>query len=339
MDLKLFQFDYDMSFAVTFLNADRTVYGRYGTRNGNEEDADSEISMEGFAAAMEGALQLHEAYPGNREQLAGKQPVQNVKYPVPEKMPTMGKYKSVIDYEGKVAGSCIHCHQVNDELRREVRDAGKLLGMRMLSPWPMPSVLGFSIDPKTRATVKEVTNGAAAASAGLQVGDTILAANNQHILSAADLQWVLHRMGDDGKLALEITRSGESKTIAITPQPQWRRSSDIGWRVSTWDLRRMALGGMYLERVPDDERNAAGLPPAGKMALRAKHVGQYGDHAFAKKAGIKKGDIIVDFNGDTSDLTESALLKQIVSTLKKREKVKVVYRRDGDRKNASFRLQ
>ena len=28
MDLSLFQFDYDMSFAVFFLNADRTISGR-----------------------------------------------------------------------------------------------------------------------------------------------------------------------------------------------------------------------------------------------------------------------------------------------------------------------
>jgi serine protease Do len=122
MDLSLFQFDYDMSFAVTFLNADRTVYGRYGSRTGNEEHAADEISMEGLAAAMEGALKIHVGYPGNRKALTGKQPVKKVKYPVPEKIPTMGKFKSVLDYEGKVAGSCIHCHAIHDEERREIRE-------------------------------------------------------------------------------------------------------------------------------------------------------------------------------------------------------------------------
>ncbi|MBJ7494860.1 MAG: thioredoxin family protein [Gemmataceae bacterium] len=31
LDLSLFQFDYDQSFAIMFLNADGTIYGRYGT--------------------------------------------------------------------------------------------------------------------------------------------------------------------------------------------------------------------------------------------------------------------------------------------------------------------
>ena len=33
LDLSLFQFDYDQSFAVFLLNADGTIYGRFGTRS------------------------------------------------------------------------------------------------------------------------------------------------------------------------------------------------------------------------------------------------------------------------------------------------------------------
>lgn len=339
MDLQLFQFDYDMSFAVTFLNPDRTVYGRYGTRDGKEEHADSEISLEGLAAAMRGALELHAGYPGNRRALAGKQPLADSKYPVPEKMPSLGKYKSVLDYEGKVAGSCIHCHSIHDEPRREARNAGELLGMRTLSPWPMPSVLGFRMDPAQRATVAAVAPGTAAEAAGLRAGDTISTANRQPLLSTADLQWVLHRMEDADPLALSVERDGQQRTIEIKPQPAWRASTDLDWRVSTWDLRRMALGGMYLERVPEGERVAGGLPPAGKMALRARHVGQYGDHAVAKRAGLQNGDVLVGFNGSADDLTESQLLKRTVSTLARDTEVKVSYLRDGTRHEATFRLQ
>ncbi len=31
MDLSLFQFDYDQSFAAFLMNADNTIYGRFGT--------------------------------------------------------------------------------------------------------------------------------------------------------------------------------------------------------------------------------------------------------------------------------------------------------------------
>ncbi|MCB1096178.1 MAG: PDZ domain-containing protein [Verrucomicrobiae bacterium] len=338
MDLRLFQFDYDMSFAVTFLHPDRTVYGRFGTRNGNEEAADDEISMAGLAAAMSGALELHAGYPGNKASLVGKQPVPSVKYPTPEKIPTMGKYKSVLDYDGKIAGSCIHCHSIRDKQRRIVRDAGEILGLRELSPWPMPLVLGIQMDAQARATVANVVLNSPAASAGLKAGDQILKANGQPILSTADLQWTLHAMDDNAKLVLDLTRSSEPITLTVTPQNQWRESSDIAWRVSTWDLRRIALGGMRLERIPTEARTG-NIPKAGKMALRALNVGQYGDHATAKKAGLKKEDVIVEFNGDSGDLTESELIKRIVSTLKKGEKVSVDYLRSGERRETSFQLQ
>lgn len=51
LDLSLFQYDYDQSFAAFFLNADRTIYGRYGTRS-HETESDRDVSVEGFAQAL-----------------------------------------------------------------------------------------------------------------------------------------------------------------------------------------------------------------------------------------------------------------------------------------------
>src|SRR2546427_11089698 len=70
MDLSLFQFDYDQTWAVFFLNADGTVYGRYGSRSAR--DAMQDVSLEGFAKAMDGALELHGHYPANKRSLASK---------------------------------------------------------------------------------------------------------------------------------------------------------------------------------------------------------------------------------------------------------------------------
>src|SRR5437867_1450406 len=73
LDLALFQFDYDLTFAVHFLNADRTVYGRYGSRS-DQKDAQKDISLEGFRKALAAALELHNHYPANRASLTAKQP-------------------------------------------------------------------------------------------------------------------------------------------------------------------------------------------------------------------------------------------------------------------------
>ena len=73
LDLRTFQFDYDQTFAVLFLNADGTVYGRYGTRAANGPKSTTHISIPSLGKAMERALALHRGYPANRAQLAGKQ--------------------------------------------------------------------------------------------------------------------------------------------------------------------------------------------------------------------------------------------------------------------------
>ena len=68
IDLSLFQFDYDLTFAAFFMNADRTIYGRYGT-NPSQENPGRDISLQGFIASLEAALKLHGNYPEGKEAL------------------------------------------------------------------------------------------------------------------------------------------------------------------------------------------------------------------------------------------------------------------------------
>ena len=338
MDLSLFQFDYDMSFATHFLNADRTVYARYGSRRGNEEEADDEMSMEGLRETMAGVKSLHAGYPANKASLAGKQPRPEVAYPVPEAHPLLNKYKSKLDYDGKVAGSCVHCHQIRDVERQALRESGNVLPHKLLTPFPMPSVLGFEMDPKAAATVASVAAESLAANAGLAQGDKILQMNAQPILSLADIQWVLHHFADSGVLTLRVRRGESDRDVILRLEKGWDAASVIDWRVSTWDLRRMGFGGMRLVSMGADERQELGIQ-SGKMALLAMNVGQYGDHAVAKKAGLEKGDVIVSFDGVDDDVSEGDLLRSVLGKRKRGESVELVYRRDGKEKKATIKLQ
>lgn len=338
MDLGLFQFDYDMSFGVTFLHADKTVLARYGTRRGNEEEASADMSMEGLRETMRSVLALHRGYPTNRKVLAGKQPHTPVSYPVPEAHPLLNKFQSHLDYEGKVAGSCIHCHQVRDVERRALRDGGERLSRKMLTPYPMPALLGIEMDPKTAATVASVATGSEGERAGLRAGDVVITMRGQAVASLADMQWVLHHVEEAGPLTFRVRRDGEERDLVLRLGEGWSEASDIGWRVSTWDLRRMAFGGMYLESLTAEERRAHGAE-AGTLALRAKHVGQYGEHAVAKRAGLKKGDVIVSFDGIDRDLSESVLIREVLGKRRRGEEVEVRYLRDGKPRQALLRLQ
>src|SRR5258705_12179242 len=106
LDLSLFQFDTDLTFAAFFLNADRTVYGRFGTRS-EQKRADKDITMDGFRAAMAGALELHRNYPANKSSLEGKQPLP-VKFQTPEQYTNLArKSTATLNFAtNKVASSC-----------------------------------------------------------------------------------------------------------------------------------------------------------------------------------------------------------------------------------------
>ena len=73
--------------------------------------------------------------------------------------------------------------------------------------------------------------------------------------------------------------------------------------------------------------------------MLAKHVGQYGNHAAAKREGFKKGDIIVEIDGSTKNITESKLIGDLIQNHKPGDKVPVVVLRNGARKELKIPIQ
>ena len=337
MDLSLFQYDYDQSWAAFFLNADMTIYGRYGTRS-HQTESDDDVSLEGFAKALAAAIELHRAYPNNKASLVGKRGPES-ETRVPEEFPSLrGKYKSKLDYEGQVVQSCIHCHQVGEALRQVHRSSGKPIPDRILFPYPNPKALGLVMDPKELATLKDVLAGSPAARDGFHSGDQIITLAGQPILSIADLQWVLHNAGEAGSLTAEIVRDGRKMPMQLTLEKGWRRRDHISWRATSWELRRMTTGGLVLEDLSASERRAGGLTDA-ELALRVKYVGQYGAHAAGKEAGFKQGDIIVSVDGSNGRMTESVLMAQLVNTKRVGERVPITVLREGERLEMSLPMQ
>ena len=337
MDLSQFQFDYDQSWSAFFLNADMTIYGRYGTRS-HETESKNDVSLEGFSKALAGALELHAQFPKHKAALLAKRgPDSDVK--VPEQFPSFkGKYGAKLDYEGKVVQSCIHCHQVGEALRLVARSGKQPIDDKVLFPYPNPKVVGLVLDPKEKATVRQVTAGSDAATGGFRVGDEITSLAGQPILSIADVQWVLHHAGDAAKLSAEVSRDGKIQSLTLTLAKGWRQQDDISWRATSWDLRRMTLGGMRLETLPDDQRRERKLPADG-LALRAKWVGQYNEHAVAKRAGFLQDDIILEIDGSRSPATESDLIAKFLRSKRTGDKVTMSVLRGQQRLELSFDQQ
>ena len=175
------------------MNADRTIYARYGTRT--SMDADQDVSLEGLTATMREVLDLHQGYPQNQNLLVGKQP-RPVDKDRPEQFDKLKAFRTELDYTGKVAKGCIHCHQLRDAERLEFRELAKPMPEKLLFPFPKSEVLGILFDKQTRSTLAEVRSGSAAEKAGLQAGDQLVRVQGSNIASEADFQWMTHHLND-----------------------------------------------------------------------------------------------------------------------------------------------
>ncbi len=103
---------------------------------------------------MEAALRMHRDYGAVKPSLAGKQ-VKQSRYKTPRDYPSLsGKYGEAIDYEGKTARSCMHCHQIREAERLVYRTAKEPIPDEVLFPYPDPAVLGLKMDPKAMARVE-----------------------------------------------------------------------------------------------------------------------------------------------------------------------------------------
>jgi hypothetical protein len=334
MDLDHFRFDFDLSFAVLFVDADLTIYGRFGTRSERPEEQD--ISLQGLRKAMAEALRLHRDAAALKPSLAGKQ-VKPSRFRTPRDYPSLsGRYKAELDYASSVARSCIHCHQVRDAERQLYRSTGERFPDYVLYPYPDPQVVGLKLDPEEMAKVERVAPGSSAERDGFRPGDEIVSLDGQPLLSIADVQWILHNAPATAKLPARVRRGGTIIDLTMTLGPGWRRGN-ISWRPTTWGLRGMVLGGMKLDDLRDGDRRRLGLA-ADRMALKIDHLGEYGEHGIAYRAGLRKGDLIIAVDGHDRRLSESQVIEYALWQKHRGDTMTVTVLRDGDRKTLSYAL-
>ena len=313
MNLSLFQFDYDLTFAVFFMNPDKTIYGRFGTR-AEYENAAKDISIEGFKEALEAALALHEEYPENRAVLAAKTGPDPIKK-TPEAFPALLRYSSTLDFNNRINQQCIHCHQIGEAQREIHWYDRKPVPDEVLYPFPMPDVLGLHFSPKHRAKISKITSGSSAEKDGFRRADEILTLNGQPMISIADVQWVLHRASENTTLPATVDRHGKEINLTLTLNPGWRKGSDISWRTTTGELRLVALGGMALQDLSNTERQRNGIGET-EMALNVERVSRGGRRSSgqtnAERAGIQRGDTVIAYGDRTDRLTESGIIGYVL---------------------------
>lgn len=296
LDLSVFQYDYDNSWAAMFFGPDGTIYGRYGTRNASGPGSDGFHNAESFRKTLQRTLDLHKNIAAEKAGLAakvGKPPV----WAMPEKIPGLG------DKAGKAntRQNCIHCHMVREYDLRAKWSEGKLT-LADLQPYPMPDRIGIKLDETDGLKVKSVAADKPSAKAGIREGDELVRLDGQPLLSMADVQWVLHNAPAETTLKAVVRRAGAEVAVDVPLTGDWK-ASDISWRASSWYGLRQ---GLRAQVVPEADRAKRGLP-SDKMALAVTGIFGKGGQVLTK-AGLKKDDIIVAMDGKTDPLTDSEFL-------------------------------
>ena len=287
VDLSVYRFDYDLTFCGLLMNADGTIYHVYGGRD--SKDADSHHSLASLTSVLRATLGEHAAY---------------LKQPHPPKLAPRKVVEDLPPLRRRIREGerfdCIHCHSVRD-FRRQHRKEAKLFRRSEIWVSPDPIQVGLAVERDRQTVVKRVIAGSAAARLGLRVGDRLLQAGGQRLLTFGDLSWVLDRAsGGAVEIPLSWRRGAVVERGVLGLKAGWKRARPevFAWRPSKWPLApRPGFGGKALDA---EEKRELGLDP-GRFAFRVDYLVTWGRHPeaglSARKAGIRKGDIVYAIDG------------------------------------------
>jgi serine protease Do len=282
-DLNVFDFDYDLTWAAFFMNADEKIYGRYGGRDA--KGADTRNSLPGLKYAMRAALEAHGREPKDHG-AADKQPPVYV-----ENLPP------AINHRG-----CIHCHQVK-EIRRQDALAKGLWKREEVWVYPLPENVGITLEIDRGNVVRSVAPSSAADQAGVRTGDLIQRMSGFSVNSFADAQYALHHSPAKGRIPINWLRVGKTMAADLAVADGWRKTN-ITWRPSLLDLLpSLTLFGPDLTAK---EKKVLGLD-AKQLAFRQdKNV-----HSDARAMGIQGDDIVIGIDNERLEMTVTDFLAHV----------------------------
>lgn len=268
-DLTIFDFDYDLTWAAFFLNANGKIYGRYGGRD--EGPAEKGLSLKGLKYAMRAALESHRRDPDGKPT------------PVAKDVDKVEKYAAA-----KRVKNCIHCHQVWDFRREALTKAGRWTRDEVWV-YPPPANIGLELDIDQGDRIERVVPKSIASVTGLRNGDVLQTLNSLPIHSYGDVQYALHRSPKTGTVPVVWQRDGQTMRGQLRLNAGWRET-DISWRASMWSLEPQAF--VYGRDLTAAAKRKLGLA-ADRLAFTQ---GNFVPNE-SRKAGIRGKDIIIGIDG------------------------------------------
>jgi serine protease Do len=219
----------------------------------------------------------------------------------------------------------------NEDMARKLQ---KSIQIRMNSAF-----LGVSSKKaeKGGATVLEVTEGSPAEKAGIKKGDIITKINDTKIESPETLFETIHNYKPGDKVKVLLTRNGTDEVVtAILDKPDYK-GKDYNYNYNYQVSPMPYLKGLGMNEDWGENRH----PKIGIKAQDAEdgkgvNVLEVTDSSAASKAGLQKGDIILECNGEDVNSTNE-LIDQLQDARQKAT-IKVKIQRDGAEKEIEIRI-
>jgi hypothetical protein len=306
-DLNLFEFDYDLTFMVFFLDAQENVYARYGGRDA--ENPDSRQSPAGLRYTMASVLQMHhradkDFAPRSQE---GPQFLRNS--------------------SGFRRGRCLHCHQVRETQNADLQKEGKW-SREQVWRYPLPENLGFRLEVDRGNMIQEVKALSPASGIRLAAGDVLRQLNGVPVHSFADAQYALDRAPKAGSIAVVWQRGDKVLQDKLVLPEGWRRT-DISWRPSMRHV--VASARLYGTDLKPEEKKALGLS-AQQLAFRQRGSVP----AQARAAGIQPGDVILGIDDKSLETDVTGFLHYVQRNYLVGDQATINLLRDGKRLNVTM---
>lgn len=188
------------------------------------------------------------------------------------------------------------------------------------------------------ARIEKVTEGSAADKAGLKEDDVITKVGGAAIDDPDDLTKVIHTYKPEDKVTITYIRDGKSNKAEVTlgkrkgntfnyqsPRIEALPDFNFDWKDSDMSPRVFAYGRPRIGIKAQDTEDGKG----------AKVLG-VDDESAADKAGIKKDDVITEFDG--KKITSADELASAARDAKDKTAFKITFNRDGKSQSVEVKI-
>ena len=162
----------------------------------------------------------------------------------------------------------------------------------------------FGLKSKEGALISDVHEGSPAWTTGLEPGDVILDLDGEKITTPDKLSWYASTTGANKKVTITIWRHGKEKklTVKLAPMPDYFYGAGSKAKKKKTKKKTKksspAAGKVKVDEIDKYTASKLGLETKGEK-VAGVIVTSVDKTSYLGKAGIDKGDIIVEINGET----------------------------------------